>query len=109
MRVTFFALAACLAATQVHGQDAVEQPREPRAPRSLPGGVAGSAVGTPGQRQTERAIGLNILPTERVRNRVANRVQNRIRNRIDRNYDPLENANAPFRVAEDEARRSRPR
>lgn len=70
------------------------------------GRTARSSVGQVGQRQTgetdAESVGLN--PMGRLSTRVQNRVQNRIHNRIDRNYDPQQNAAAPFAVAEDRSR-----
>jgi hypothetical protein len=71
-----------------------------------PGGVATSAVGQAGQRQSQGNAAEMIEPTGRIDTRVQNRVQNRIRNRIDQNYDPLANANAPFATAEEQQRKT---
>lgn len=72
--------------------------------------VANSAVGQVGQRQTREQAASNIETTRRIASRIQNRVQSRLRNRIDGHYDPQANAAAPFRSAEDEARKvGRPR
>lgn len=70
------------------------------------GRVAGSAVGSAGERQTRATLAdeAGIKPMARLNLRVQNRVQSRVRNRIDRYYDPQANALSPFKAAGDESR-----
>ena len=69
------------------------------------GKVAGSAVGTAGERQTRGQLEAVIQPMARINNRIANRVQNRLRTRIDRNDNPKANAVSAFEAAADQARK----
>lgn len=71
------------------------------------GQTADSAAGRIGQRRGRDAGARTIdaAPMARIDTRIRNRVQNRLRNRIDRNYDPRDNAAAPFAVADAEATR----
>ncbi|WP_380873248.1 hypothetical protein [Sphingomonas sp. DBB INV C78] len=72
------------------------------------GDVAGSAVGTVGERQSAAQIA-NINPTARIDSRISNRVQNRIHSRMDRNYDPKANPASSVEAAIDKTRVAAPR
>jgi hypothetical protein len=56
------------------------------------GGVATSAVGRVGQRQTGVDDAINNAPTARIRGRIESRVESRLRTRIQSGYDPQESA-----------------
>jgi hypothetical protein len=74
-------------------------PARPTMPRAPVGGVARSAVGEAGQRQTrDKAIGLE--PMSRLSSRIDIRVQSRLRTRIDRDYAPQTDPSRPFSTAE---------
>lgn len=64
------------------------------------GGVANSAVGEVGQRQTRAQAAPNTQPMARINSRINNRINNRLQNRIDRSYNPQATAVTPFEVAE---------
>lgn len=68
--------------------------------------VPETPAGRLGQRQTRAAAleAIGIAPMARIDSRIQNRVQSRVRNRIDENYDPRANANAPFKVANDQVK-----
>lgn len=70
------------------------------------GAAPETAAGRVGQRQTRglAAEAIRVEPLARIGNRIQNRVQSRIRNRIDQNYDPLANASAPFKLANEQIR-----
>lgn len=64
--------------------------------------VAGSLIGSTGQRQTRS----EMLPNQPA-TRISNRVQLRLRNRLDRFYSPTANAASPFQIASDQVRAGR--
>lgn len=64
---------------------------------------AKSAAAIISARKPRGEVGIN--PLERQDTRIANRVESRIRNRIDRYYDPLANAESPFKVANERTTR----
>ena len=62
-----------------------------------------SAVGRPGERQTNKTLIPAYTPLERVAGRIQTRVQSRINNRLDR-FDALPPILSPFATAADQAR-----
>lgn len=66
------------------------------------GRTADTGIGEVGER-TEGVT--NREPLGRLESRIPNRIQNRIRNRLDRFYDPMANANEPFKRADQQTRR----
>lgn len=62
-----------------------------------------SAVGRPGERQTNKTLVPAYTPLERVAGRIQTRVQSRINNRLDR-FDALPSILSPFATAADQAR-----
>jgi hypothetical protein len=113
MSILLALVAATPAAAQdrsgAQDQDETAQQGEftPLAP-GFAGGVANSAVGEAGQRQTRAQAAPNIQPMARIDSRIDNRINNRLQTRIDRSYDPHAIAVTPFEVAEERAQNPGP-
>lgn len=94
-------------ASRAYGQDASTAPDVADEAVVPPEALApDTGTGRVGQRQTRAAAAetIGIEPLGRINNRIQNRVQSRIRNRIDEDYDSRANADAPFKVADEQIR-----
>ena len=73
------------------------------------GKVADSSVGRAGQRQNNKAQGINAQPMTRINSRISNRIQLRVQNRIDRNYSASSGITSSYEQAGSRIRQSNTR